>query len=456
MYTSIFPYIAAAVRPSVGLRRLRLESEIRRRENLSVEQMQAYQWSKLKEVINHAYANVPFYRKRYDHAGVQPSAINAPEDLHRLPIVTRQDVVEHLEEMIATNTNRRDLLRNATGGSTGSPMLFYSDLDGLAIRNAHAARMRSWAGFAEGQKIAIIWGADRDIPDMKWAARQYIHHIARQRWLNAYNVSGEKMEEFAHLLIRWQPRFILSYASSLFTFASFLKENGLDRIRPAAMETSAEKLFDYERALIEDVFRCKVHNAYGSREVPCIAYECEKHTGLHVLSDNVFIELLHDGQPAKPDEDGEVIVTALWRRAMPLIRYRNGDLARWGDDSCPCGRPFPLLSEILGRCNDVLRTPSGKLVHGAYFNHLFFHVPGVRRFQVHQKSMDEVVIKVISEAALPETVTAPLLAKVSVHLGAGVRVSLQRVDDIALTPTGKHRYILSDTGMSFAVQHKTE
>jgi len=427
----------------------RYRRELERNEQLSVDQIQALQWERLKQLLEHAYLNVPFYRRRFDDMGLHPSAIHTPEDWRRIPILTRHDVQANLEDLVATNCDRNRLSRNTTGGSTGTPMAFYQDNEHLACHQANKLRFRAWAGFEMGDKIALLWGADRDIPTRSWIERQRIRFIRRERWLNTFNVTPEKMKRFAHELIRWRPKYVLAYASSAYLFASFLREQGLDRIHPAAVETSADKLYDFQRQVIEDVFQCPVFDFYGSREIAGMAGECEAHTGLHVFSDIVHLEVLHNGRPAVPGEMGEVIVTDLHNFAMPLIRYQNGDLAQTSEETCPCGRPFPLLTEIVGRAVDAISTPNGQYVHGEFFSHLFYGVDGVRRYQAYQPSLNEVRITIESSGDLSEDTLQTLRRKVMAHLGPGIEVSMQVVDAIPLTPTGKHRYVISEVLLPF-------
>jgi len=433
----------------IGWAYLHASRELRRNERLTHDQMRRLQWDKVTHFLDHAYNHVPFYRKRFDDAGLHPSKVREPDDLRRLPVLTRQDLQTHLEDMVADNFDRASLLRNQTGGSTGNPVIFYETYEFKARLKAILARSRGWAGFADGQKIGIIWGADRDIPTLNPIRRFRIHHVENQRWLNSYNMTDKSMEDFAHLLLRWRPRYILAYAAAAYLFAKFLRERGLDRIRPVAIETSAEKLQDYQRELIEDVFRCKVFDCYGSRDVPGVAFECEQHRGLHVLSDNVYVEVLRDGQPAQPGEIGEIIVTKFTCPAMPLIRYQIGDLTRPSKEVCPCGRPFPLLEEIVGKSNDLLTTPEGKHVHSAFFNRLFYGLEGIKQIQVYQKTVYDVTISIIAPAGLSDETLERLKDKIVNQMGHGVDVQLKLVDHIPPTATGKHRYMISEVGPSF-------
>ena len=116
---------------------------------------------------------------------------------------------------------------------------------------------------------------------------------------------------------------------------------------------------------------------------------------------------------------------------------------------CSCGRAFPLLSEIVGRSNDVLSTPNGQIVHGAFFNPLLFGLPEIEEFQVHQKTLTELTISLKCRAKLSDESIQALRHKVMDHMGPGVEVNFRTVDAIALTATGKHRYMISDVPPSF-------
>src|SRR5262249_36059664 len=135
--------------------------------------------------------------------------------------------------------------------------------------------------------------------------------------------------------------------------------------RPRGILAAAMVLHDWERRTIEAVFDCPVTNRYGCEEVSLIACECERHDGLHINADGVYVEVLrHDGTPAAPGEAGAVVVTALANRAMPILRYQVGDMAVASDRCCPCGRGLPLLECIEGRVADYVVTPSGQLISG--------------------------------------------------------------------------------------------
>ena len=118
-----------------------------------------------------------------------------------------------------------------------------------------------------------------------------------------------------------------------------------------------------QREFLEETFGGKVFNRYGCREISLLASECERHTGMHVNSDAVIVEI--EPVAGMPENVGRVLVTDLLNRSMPLIRYEIGDFASWVDGpACPCGRSLPRIAQIEGRSTDFLRLPDGTLISG--------------------------------------------------------------------------------------------
>jgi phenylacetate-CoA ligase len=189
---------------------------------------------------------------------------------------------------------------------------------------------------------------------------------------------------------------IRAYVESIHELARFIEARGLQVHSPRAISTAAGTLHPAVRELVERVFRAPVFDHYGSRETNGIAGECDHHQGLHVSALTYRFELLRaDGTPCGPGELGEVVLTSLVNYAMPLIRYRIGDMAEWAEQPCSCGRAWPLLRAVQGRVTDNFVAGDGTLVHGAYFRHLFFFRDWIRKFQIVQEAQDRVRFRIV-------------------------------------------------------------
>jgi phenylacetate-CoA ligase len=398
------------------------------------------QWRRLKALLLHAYRQVPFYQKRFRDIGLDPHDIQNPSDFIRIPVLTRGDIQKHLAELKAVNLTS-GLIRDATGGSTGNPITFYRDRRAELWLHKAACRFRKWIGYGANDKLALIWGMDRDFPPT---------YPPNERWLNSFNCSSIEIKAFIDEMLTWKPEAIRGYASSLFLVADWIKSSRVTAPTPRAIESSAEKLWPHQRAIIEDIFRCKVFDMYGSREIPSIACECEYHSGLHTFNDIRIVEIIRGDSPAKPGEEGSVIVTDLLNYAMPFIRYEIGDVGVMSKEVCRCGRGFPMLKEIKGRITNTIVTPDERYIHGEYFTHLFYDVPGIKAFQVRQYCIGGVDVSVEVRSGYDPAIMEERVARMRVHLGPQVRVKWNTVSTLPLTASGKRHFTISEVPICFA------
>ncbi len=147
------------------------------------------------------------------------------------------------------------------------------------------------------------------------------------------------MASFSERIRREKPGILFGYATSVYRFAKFIKSNQMNDITFNGVFSTAEMLPPGACEFIEDTFRCRVFNRYGTIELGGVACDCEAHTGLHISVENNHVEILSSGSPVKPGEMGDVIVTNLNNLGMPIIRYEIGDLSAWYTGAkCPCGR----------------------------------------------------------------------------------------------------------------------
>jgi len=431
-----------------GLETRRHLRELERTQWLSEDELQALQLAKIQRLVKHAYEYVPFYRERYQRAGIHPEDIRSLEDFQSVPFLTREDVKNNLEALIAGNFPRHELQKTETGGSTGEPIQFFVEGSFWWQNAANVFRLRSWHGVREGEKSAWIWPADpEEMPDWSWR-RRLETQVRQERYLNAFNLTEETMRDFANMLVHWQPAMIKSLPSAVSFFARYLKEWGITNIRPRFIEVTSEKLSPPQRELVEEVFGCKVADKYSSREVGAIAYPCEM-GGFHVSADVRYLEIVANGKVVPPGQMGEVVVTSFNQFAMPFIRYKKGDMAVYEPGYCSCGRHLPCLKEVVGRTNEFLVSADGKFVHSLFFAHLFRVKPEVEHYQVHQLDREHLDIRLVCNQPVDSAWLDNIRAETQSRFGQVTQVSIQLVDRIELTPAGKYRQIISEVRPDF-------
>jgi phenylacetate-CoA ligase len=272
--------------------------------------------------------------------------------------------------------------------------------------------------------------------------------ILRERYLNAYNMTESSMKAFAEMLVRWRPAMFRAYGSAMALFAALVKEQGIDGIRPKFIELTAEKVTGPQRQLLEEVFQCPVADWYSSREMGTIAFQCP-HGGRHVCETR-YLELVANGRVVPPGEMGEVVITSLHQYTMPFIRYRQDDIAVYDPSPCACGRGLPVLREMVGRSNDFVVTADGQYVHPTYFADLRWCRPEVARFQVYQPDAQHLTLRLLPRREIDPAWLEEVRQELHGQLGTSMQVEVELVDDIPLTPEGKHRFIVSAISSPFA------
>jgi phenylacetate-CoA ligase len=433
------------------LAQLRYLREFESTQFLPAEELRRLQWQRLRTLLAHAYHQCPFYRQRFAAAGVVPGDLRGLEDLRALPVLEKRDIQENLKQMVARVRPRHDLIRNQTGGSTGTPVAFYLDGDRKCSRAAATVRHNRWSGWEVGDKTAVIWGAPRDRPADSWRSRLRGAVLREPLWLDTACLTEAKLWEFHTALLRYRPRIILAYARSAVLFAHYLQAVGGPAYRPHALVTSAEVLEGQDRALLERVFGCPVFNRYGCREVSVVASECPAHAGMHTMGEGLYIEIETPAGPARPGELGSILVTDLLNRTMPLIRYRIGDLGSWARGPCPCGRGLPRLETVAGRVTDFLVGSDGRLVSGVFLaTYVVAHRPSLGQVQIRQHKAGTIVYRLRPGRDFrPNADLEYLRTATRVYLGATTTAEVEFVDELPPEPSGKFLFSRSTVTPGF-------
>jgi len=270
-------------------------------------------------------------------------------------------------------------------------------------------------------------------------------------WLDTANVTEETLLAFHEALWRYRPRVIQAYARSAVLFARYLHANGLHAYQPQSIVTSAEILEEHERRLLEEVFRCPVFNRYGCREVSVVASECAEHSGLHVMAEGLFVEIETQHGPAAPGEMGAILVTDLLNHAMPLIRYRIGDLGAWAEGTCRCGRGLPRLQRVAGRVTDFLAGCDGRLVSGVYLaTYVVAQRPSLGQVQIVQHRAGQATYRIKPGAAFDSNADLDYLRRTTrEYLGDNADVNAELVDALPAEPSGKFLFSRSTVTPDF-------
>jgi len=390
---------------------------------LTPAQVREKQSDDLARIVAFAREHVPYYRECL--AGISSFA--------DLPILTKPDVVEHLDELRADGADRSEARIGHTGGSTGKPLAFWYDEAKHELMRAGMMRSYMGSGWRPGQKILNFWGARQDTVAGGVFGTGWSDFIAAERTIAAFEYTERQLREWADCIRRYRPVLLQGYASILAELARFVIDERIAMPRSLiGVYSTAEVLEDSQRELMERAFHCKVFNQYGSREIPNIACEC-RHGNMHVFTDMVHLE---------STDDERLLVTSLTNRLMPMIRYENGDSGRLLDGKCDCGWPFPLMAMGMCRQNDLIRTPGGRTVHPAAFNRLLYGMTQIRQYQWRQTAPDRMLLSVVASPMLSDEWVAGLQAGIHAEVDAGMTLEVRHLDAIPRTASGKHRFVI--------------
>jgi phenylacetate-CoA ligase len=422
-----------------GSRRLKVLRELERSQWLPQEVLRARQRERLQHILAYAAAHSPYYARTFRLSRLDPARFEEAA-FARLPLLTKSIIRSSTDEILSQQFTRAQLGEHKTGGSTGVALTTYFDHDWLQIRTADALRSDQWAGAFHGMKVAALWGN----PPIARTAKERLRRLLIDRFvfLDTIDLNPRSLGEFVSAWRRERPEVLFGHSHSLYMLARYLKEQQITDLRPAGIVSTSMMLVAHERSLIEQVFGCRVTDRYGCEEVGLIACECERHEGMHLDIEHLHIEFLReDGSPAAEGEEGAIVLTDLYNRGMPFIRYRIEDVGVWTDRRCSCGRGLPLMERVTGRVADYLKRRDGSLVAGvSLVERTLTAITGIEQLQIVQPSRDEIVLNVVRAADFSAASEAALLAELRGVFGEGISFRTQFLERMPQERSGKYRF----------------
>ncbi|QQT53188.1 phenylacetate--CoA ligase family protein [Sphingobacterium multivorum] len=394
---------------------------------------------RLSEVLKIAVKSVPYYKSHIPN--IDMDSLNYEEFL-KIPLLTK-DIIR-IEGDSLTNREyekKNKAFKNTSGGSTGEPVVFYRTEEQAFHGMANYYYALSLNNVNIYDTSVDLWGAERDMynTSAKFDLRSLLNN---KYFLNTFVLSDEIIADYIKRLNKIKPSFIKAYVHSIYDLAKYINKNKIDIEFKPTIHCTTGPLYTEMREEISKAFNCaRVYSFYGSREVSAIATETILETGMSVLFDNVFVEILDSiGNPVEKGEEGEVVITTLNNFYMPLIRYRIGDRAIKGDDL-----EFGTLrlEKVVGRTLGVLYRKDGSKIDGQFFTTLFFNKSGIKNFQLVQKTLDHLILYLVKSDSFDISELNKIVDRIKVEL-LGTNVEVIFVDKINLTSTGKIMYVYSE------------
>ncbi len=420
------------------LRALSYLSSLMRRSSWDKARLKRFQDKKLREIFAYAYANSSFYYRRFKEAGLGPQDIRTTEDLRRVPLVRKSDLIGNMSEVVSKEFSQDELKLQRTSGSTGRPLYVY--LTGRENEFRKAKHLR--AQVALGQKPWDKWVTITSPLHFAETSRlQKLAHFFSITPISVFDDVGIQLSEISAA----KPDVIDGYSNSILLLAKEIGKQGLTPVSLKFLVSGAEWLDSTSREFVEKVFSVPFYDQYASVEFERIAWQCKEKRDYHLDADSVLAEFVDEnGDEVARGEKGEIVCTSLFNYAMPFIRYALDDIGvRSKDDECACGRVFPLMKVLEGRRTSLLTLPSGKVLAPFAFMlsvWTFKDYGSIDLFRVVQTKKDLIIFKVkLKENVVDENSIARALEE---HVRKSLNLTPQevdiRVEPVAEIPLGKN------------------
>ncbi len=414
--------------------------------SLGLEELDRMRSEKLQKLVAYCQANVPFYRKLFRERNIDAEKVNHIDILRDNGIGTSKEILKrHADDLLSEQYDKSKLVKKLSSGTTGTPTAVYVTYDNWCLQMAVKFRSESWIGKEIGTPTTYLWGHPGEENFLKRIKKKLYFMFQHYHYLSAMNLDEETLRGYVKSIKLFGSRFLESYVSAAYLMAKVIDKFRLEPPRLDGVIIGAERLLDFQREQIQESFQCPVYNRYGCSEFMNISCECERQEGQHINYDNLWVEVVDEDDNPVWEEEGDIVVTDLNNRSMPLIRYRIGDRGVMTRRRCSCGSSFPLLREVAGRSSETIKTRRGPEYTSIYLAWKFRDIPGVFRYQVVQRNLDRLDILVEHDGTVSAGLTREkVLDSLSELRENGLDIEIRFREEIPAGEGGKTRFFVSE------------
>ena len=408
-------------------------------QSLNHDEFEDYLNNKRKEVVAFHIQNNPFYKSLGENIDLN--------DWESVPVMTKRHLQQPLEKRLSDSYTTKNTYINKTSGSSGDPFIFAKDKWCHALTWAEIMNRFGWFGIDfNTSKQARFYGIPLD-------KKGYYKERLKDWFSNRFRFSVFDLSDnaFESVLAKFQSKpfdYINGYTSPIVQFAKFLKRKRivLKSVCPTLKVciVTSEMLFDNDKTLLETQFGVPIVNEYGASELDLIAFQ-NTEDQWQVNSETLYVEILDYNDNILPyGQEGRIVITSLYNKAHPFIRYDIGDIGILSEKSA---LQKPILKKLVGRTNDIARLPSGKKAAGLTFYYITKSViendGNVSEFIIEQSELDAFKIKYVSKNALSydekETISKAMIQ----YLEPGISITFERVVKLDRSKSGKLKQFTS-------------
>ncbi|MGB2755459.1 MAG: phenylacetate--CoA ligase family protein [Phycisphaerae bacterium] len=406
----------------------------------------ALQLDRLRDLAASAYEHTPYWRALMNERGISPGDLQTLDDLRRFPLLEKSTLRDQRENMVWRKEGRRVKLVR-TSGSTNEALQFYTSSSREAAINAARIRGHRWIGINKGDKEVYFWGSPVELHAQD-RIKRLRDWLVNEPLSDGFEITEERAVRYIEDWKCWRPKCIFGYPNTFLLTVQMAEKVGIDlkevgRRGTRLLCTTSEMLGEVNRRIIGEAFGLPVYDSFGLREAALVGHECDRFT-MHTTDEHVILETI-DPQTLEPTGgEGELVVTSLISRVMPIIRYRTGDIVTLSNEPCACGRSLRSLVVSGGRIADFVVTRQGKWVAGYFLIYICRSVPGIVKFQAVQDRVGEVRVSLVTDAQFPADGVERVKAAVQARLASDDEIFVECVDDIWPAPSGKYRPVIGN------------
>lgn len=395
-------------------------------------ELEDLQQEKLKEMIQYACEHVPYYKN-----------LKLPENrtLQDFPILTKAILREHTDALISDTFSKDELQKHHSSGSSGVQSFTYMTPDHTFYLRALQTHWWMWRGYKPGETLLQTGiSPNRTLP------KKLKDLFFKVYYLEAFSLNEKAIRKVLAAVKNKRPKHIAGYPSAINEIAKYALKNG-EPVKFDTVISYGDKLFDHFVENFNTAFgNPKILNTYGCAEGYLMA--CKNDLPyFYIMSPHVYLEIVDDnGSKVKDGERGHILVSGLTNFAMPLLRYKLGDLGvLLAKEDYPEGRNFnyPLLKEITGRETDVIETPKGEVLVVHSFTGILEYFNDIKQYKVLQKERDLLTIYYITDndTELSPDTLIQVKSKLEALVKKSMEIDFEHVQHIAASPSGKPQII---------------
>lgn len=406
--------------------------------------LQEQQLNLLKKQLDYCANHIAYYREGFAQLDFAPSSIRDLTQLEKLPLLDKVTVRDKAADFLNPNHSQTKLHKSFSSGSTGEPFASYFDTRAW-YRKKYLVKLRARfaCGMRIGQQVAILECENEE----QIAARNKSVWLAdvflKVRVFSLFQNTEQLLSE----LREFEPQNIYAYPSHLLELASAGAKPAIPGVE--RLFTSSEFLERGMRQFIEDQFEAPIYDHYGSTEFKEVAWQCKEKNWYHINNDELICEVVNSRGENVINEPGEIIVSDLRNKAMPLLRFRVGDLGLMSNDPCNCGYHGNSIKPLGGRSSDYLEMEGGIALSPFRFTTEIEYLPGLLQYQVVQRSLQEIDVRTRwqSEPAsdsmqkVESIIREALVQGSSEELAKKVQINVEACNSIANEENGKFKVI---------------